>query len=504
MLFNSYVFIFLYLPVVLVVFQLLSRLGLKAALNWLTCASMVFYGYWNVAYVGLLLASIGFNYLMARAIHGARTSRADERYARLLLAIAVLGNLSVLGYFKYRGFVLENLGAVTGWIHAPEVIVLPLGISFFTFTQIAFLVDTYRWGLPGYPFLRYALFVSYFPHLIAGPILHHRQFLPQLEERERMAFSYSHLAVGLTIFSIGLFKKIVLADGMSAYADPVFFAAYRGFQITFMEAWVGALAYTLQLYFDFSGYSDMAIGLSWLFGLRLPENFASPYKATSIIEFWRRWHITLSRFLRDYLYIPLGGNREGAGRTYINLLVTAVLGGLWHGAGWTFVLWGGIHGIYLVVNHAWRRLRGPNARPGLTYRAAWKWLAWTLTFGAVVAGWVVFRSATVKSAWTMIRGMLGMNGFSPPRQWEPWLNSISWSLGIAWIVVLLVIVVALPNTQQVMARFLPRDDAVAGSADSREPMVWRPNGRWAACVGIMLACSILYLHRTSQFLYFQF
>ena len=295
-------------------------------------------------------------------------------------------------------------------------IVLPLAISFFTLQQITYLVDANSGETKEYNFLHYCLFVTFFPQLIAGPIVHHREMLPQFEQSSAYRFVQSNFASGTAIFLLGLFKKVVLADGVAVYATPVFNAAEAGAVLTFFEAWTGATAYTFQLYFDFSGYSDMAIGIARMFNINLPLNFNSPYKAVNITEFWRRWHMTLSRFLRDYLYIPLGGNRKGKTRRHVNLMITMLLGGLWHGAGWTFVAWGALHGFYLVVNHSWHALRralNPNPR---SYGIAGQALAWLITMNAVVVAWVFFRAESFNGAIAILEGMAGMNGFVLPAQ----------------------------------------------------------------------------------------
>ena len=283
-------------------------------------------------------------------------------------------------------------------------VILPIGISFFTFTQIAFLADTFQKGIRDYALVNYGLFVTYFPHLIAGPVLHHAQMMPQFREPRTYQINSANVAGGLAIFCIGLLKKIVLADGISPYADTVFNAVESGANPGFIEAWIGALAYTFQLYFDFSGYSDMAIGLSWMFNIRIPFNFNSPYQATSITDFWRRWHMTLSAFLRDYLYIPLGGNQKGAIRRYANLLITMLLGGLWHGANWTFVFWGGLHGFYLIVNHGFNVLINKH-KAHWTGNRLFKVFSWVLTFLAVIIAWVFFRATSFDAALKILTAM---------------------------------------------------------------------------------------------------
>jgi D-alanyl-lipoteichoic acid acyltransferase DltB (MBOAT superfamily) len=519
MLFNSLPFVFVFLPLALAGFFAIGRHSPAGAAAWLTLASLVFYGWWNPLYVGLLLASILFNYQAGLSIvraHAAGAARAKKR----LVALAISANLALLAYYKYANFFVDNLNAALGTQFSMGDIILPLGISFFTFTQIAFLADAYHGKAREYRLVHYGLFVTYFPHLIAGPILHHREMMPQFERRETYRPGADNLAAGLTIFIIGLAKKVLIADEIGAYAPPFFDAARAGEALTFVEAWCGALAYAFQLYFDFSGYSDMAVGLSLMFGVRLPINFHSPYKAVNIIDFWRRWHMTLSRFLRDYLYIPLGGNRHGTARRYANLLLTMLLGGLWHGAAWTFVLWGALHGAYLVINHGWRALRAKLGHD-LTRSTPWgRALACVVTFLAVVAGWVVFRADSMASAAVMLRGMAGLNGFTLPDHWLAkwgelgvWLaaNGVTFAdtrglvrTGLVnWIVILLAVVWLAPNTQQIMHRCRP---ALGVPEESVRPrlMQWRPAAWVAVPVALVALAAIANLHRKSEFLYFQF
>jgi len=519
MLFNSFAFIFLFLPVTFAVFFALARTSHALAAGWLAAASLFFYGWWNPVYVGLLLGSIVFNYALGTRIARARAA-GDLRRAKRALVVAVGGDLALLGYYKYANFFLENLGALAGASFPHADIILPLGISFFTFTQIAFLVDTWQGKVQEYRFVHYCLFVTYFPHLIAGPILHHAEMMPQFAQPRTYGLRAQNVAVGLTIFVIGLFKKVILADGIAQYVGPVFGAHAAGVELPMLDAWGGALAYTFQLYFDFSGYSDMAIGLSMLFGVRLPINFHSPYKAASIIEFWRHWHMTLSRFLRDYLYFPLGGNRKGPARRYVNLMVTMLLGGLWHGASWTFVLWGGLHGLYLVVNHAWRaataRLGWAGGRPSLTGRAA----ARLLTFVAVVVAWVFFRAESLDGALHVLKGMAGLNGLVLPYSWLDrmgplggWLaahgvafqNLATFGGGrqLTWIVALLAIAWFAPNTQQIMAHYDPALGIPRDSQPARR-LAWRPRPALAVATAVLAFAAIVNLHRHSEFLYFQF
>jgi alginate O-acetyltransferase complex protein AlgI len=516
LLFNSIPFLLFYLPVTLAGFFWLGARNRHAAAWWLAAASLVFYAGWSWRYVPLLLASVAFNFAAAQLIV---RSRARQGLAKALLASAIAANLLLLGWFKYADFLIANwnllLDQRAGLLH----LLLPLGISFFTFTQIAFLVDTWKAEASEPRFSHYLLFVTYFPHLIAGPVLHHREMMPQFNEAATYRFRWSDVAVGSAIFALGLFKKTVLADGVAPHVGAAFRAAAAGETIHLFGAWGAALAYTMQLYFDFSGYSDMAIGLSRLFGVRLPLNFASPYKARNISDFWRRWHMTLSRFLRDYLYVPLGGNRQGPARRYLNLILTMFLGGLWHGAAWTFAVWGLLHGAYLAVHHAFRA--GVRRMPGLrlpqTLAAV---LSVGLTYLAVVVGWVFFRAESLGAAWQMLGGMAGANGVVLPdaifiRLPEAARSALA-AVGVrpelgggtefvtlwAKLLVLHAIVFALPNTQEVMARFDPALDFTPTTVRPR--LVAALDGRWALALGLIAGLGLLAMTRHSEFLYYQF
>lgn len=414
MLFNSYSFIFLYLPLVLGVFFGLARWRHSAAAAWLALASLFFYGYWNPAFVALLMASIVGNYVFGLCLAHLQEP-AQARRSKQVLVVAITANLLLLGYYKYMGFFLSVVGPVVGFDRVMAQIVLPLGISFFTFTQIAFLVDTWRREVKQCNFVHYVLFVTYFPHLIAGPVLHHRDIMPQFANPLTYRVQWANVSTGLLLFTLGLVKKVLWADELAPFASGIFDGISAGAALgklpTTYEAWAGALAYTLQIYFDFSGYTDMALGIALMFNIRLPINFNAPYQATSIIEFWRRWHITLSTFLRDYLYIPLGGSRRGPARRYVNLAVTMVLGGLWHGAGWTFLVWGALHGAYLIINHGWQALmRQPAMRPLASCTPRWlgRLAGGLLTFVAVVTAWVVFRASDMTQALVVIKAMFGV------------------------------------------------------------------------------------------------
>ena len=358
MLFNSSEFIFVFLPFAVLLHFALARWSVTAAVSATTLTSLLFYAWWNPPFVLLPVLSIAANFLIAQAMRGS-----DEGNARRLLIIGIVANLAVLGWFKYGDFLLSIVEGRRP--NAPEV---PLALSFTTFVQIAFLVDVWR-RRDSVNFPAYAMFVAFFPHLIAGPIVRWDELGPQLRDRARYRPDWNNIALGLTIFCLGLAKKVLIADSLSPHVGPVFDAAARGEALTAAAAWGAAYAYTAQLYFDFSGYSDMAVGLGLLFNLRLPINFAAPLRATSIIDLWRRWHISLSRFLRDFVYVPLGGAAGGPARRTTNLFLTMVIGGLWHGANWTFVLWGAFHGVLLAVNHALAAV-ARTARPRREARAS--------------------------------------------------------------------------------------------------------------------------------------
>jgi D-alanyl-lipoteichoic acid acyltransferase DltB (MBOAT superfamily) len=478
MLFNSYQFIFLFLPLVLAGYFMLGRFGNLAPVIWLALASLAFYSVSNWQFVLLLLASIAFNYLIGLLLISKRLAP-TPRFAALTVGVA--GDLLTLGYFKYAGFLAANLDAIFSTGFTLNVL-LPVGISFYTFTQIAFLVDAYRGNVARYALPHYALFVTYFPHLIAGPILHHKDMIPQFERRESKRPDPHLILCGLIIFAIGLFKKTCLADGI----QPLVSVAFGPIAPTFDQAWIGALAYTFQLYFDFSGYSDMAIGISLMFGIFLPLNFNSPYKALSIIDFWRRWHMTLSQFLRDYLYIPLGGNRRGRVLRYVNLMITMVLGGLWHGAAWTFVAWGALHGVYLCINHAWSNY-GPSVAPRFAPFA--NAAAFILTFLSVVVAWVFFRADGMASALSVLSRMADPTHVALGHREIVQTAFIAIYAAIAWFA---------PNTQAIMG--YDHDNRTVGEGLH----AWRMRPLFLYASATVLAFGILGIHQHSEFIYFRF
>jgi D-alanyl-lipoteichoic acid acyltransferase DltB (MBOAT superfamily) len=495
-LFNSYVFLFLFLPVTALGFAALGRLSHRLTLGWLTLCSLFFYGFWNPPYLLLLGLSVGVNFGCGWCLSALHRTR----WSHLLLALGLTFNLALLGYYKYAGFFLRTVNDVTGTALTVPEIVLPLGISFFTFQQMAYLVDAWKGLTREFRLIDYTLFVTFFPQLIAGPIVHHKELLDQFAAQKRLRFRADDVAVGIVVFVLGLFKKVVLADNVSGYANEVFGATASGVVPVVGDAWIGVLAYTFQLYFDFSGYSDMAVGLGRLFGIAIPVNFDSPYRATSVVDFWRRWHMTLSRFLRDYLYIPLGGSRRGPFRRYVNLLLTMVLGGLWHGAGWTFLLWGGLHGLYLCVNNAWSSVC---RRAGWewTQRRWWRVVATGLTFLAVIAGWVLFRAADTSSALTLLAAMVGVGSSGAVPLVHDADEAALFLLGLAGIVW------ACPNTQEfaglITAEHEPQQSPL--TAVERRPWIaWRPSFVTGVAVSVVFVFTVTTMTKVREFLYFQF
>ena len=470
MLFSSAEFIFVFLPATLALFWIARRINYSLSLAVLAALSLVFYGYYKPVYVFLILASIVWNFALGRRL------RAEP--SKLLLALAVAGNLALLGYFKYAGLTVATLAVVTSQALTLPEIVLPLAISFFTFQQIAYVVDSYNGKTIQDDFLKYALFVSFFPQLIAGPIVKQQQVMGDINAG-RLGITMAGFAPGATLFLFGLFKKVIVADHFAAIADPSFAAVAAGQGLTTEEAWLGLLAYSLQIYFDFSAYSDMAIGIGMIFGLSLPVNFNSPYKARSIIDFWRRWHMTLSAFLRDYLYVPLGGNRQGPWRRHLNLMIVMLLGGLWHGADWAFVLWGGLHGSYLIVNHGYRKLAEKTALRAIA--PAISFVAWPLTFLAVALAWVPFRA----------------NGL----QWVDYYRELfafdfRGYNGVAAATIM---------AGLVLAFFAPNLARIFGLGANQGPL-WRPNVAWFGAASALLCVTFFYvlLGEAYEFIYFEF
>ncbi len=475
MLFSSVEFLFVYLPFVLAVFTWLNRKNDgSSAVAFLGIASIFFYAWWDFRYVVLLGASIGWNWYIGRMLMLSPSRR--------VLTVGIAADLALLGYFKYANFFASVATDVSGWDMQLQQIVIPLGISFFTFTQIAFLVDAYKGKVIEKGVLNYILFVTFFPHLIAGPVLHHKEMMPQFAHIQGKRADPGMMANGLFLLTVGLFKKLIIADNLASYVDPAF--ANVGI-LQIMDAWTAAVGYSLQLYFDFSAYSEMAMGIGMLFGVSLPINFNSPYRSTNIAEFWKRWHMTLSRFLRDYLYIPLGGNRHGLARMIAALWLTMVLGGIWHGAGWQFIVWGLMHGTLLVIHRLWQQV-------GLRMPA---WPGRLLTFGFVMMAWVMFRAQSVSDCLLIWKKMAGLDGIVLPVAFREFkIHGIQTALsptinGIEIFVMIVMVVYCMTN---------------ANVHEVWEKWSTAPRKRYAAAVVSMGLFSFFTLNRTSSFLYFQF
>lgn len=497
MLFNSYQFIFVFFPLVLVGFFLIGRFSIRAAAGFLAVVSLFFYGWWSVDALPLLAASICVNYALGWVL--TPVLGGGHRRPKAWIAFAVALNLGVLAVFKYADFFIDNLNAALSGYGISQVplmkLILPIGISFYTFTQIAFLVDCWQGKVRERSFVHYVLFVTYFPHLVAGPVLHHAQMMPQFARSATYRPASGKLALGLAVFTAGLAKKMLIADPLGQYSDLVFDGVRGGIAPSLLSSWFGALAYTMQIYFDFSGYSDMAIGLSLCFGVKLPANFSSPYRAASIVEFWRRWHISLSTFLRDYLYVPLGGNRKGPGRRYVNLFATMLLGGLWHGAAWTFVAWGALHGAYLAANHYWiAKFGGTTERRTRLSRYA----GWAVTFFAVVAAWVVFRAESLTAATSVYAGMLGLNGSDGAFREFSQLP-FGKAMFFRTLLIAMAIAFAFPRAMTI-CRWARRATVSIGSAGRQRAATMFAS---FACVGVLAVC-VSKLGSYSPFLYFQF
>lgn len=491
MLYNSFTFLLFFTLVLLVYYLYALPKGGKAPAWVLLAASLYFYGQYSLPFLGLLMGSIVVSFavckqMLAQAAHPGRK--------KALLWIGVGLNILSLGYFKYYLFIAGNLQLIG--IDAPVyAIALPLGISFYTFQQIAYIVDTYKSNECNESLLEYLLFITYFPRLISGPIVRRQEVMPYFAAPERDRATY--IKVGLTLFILGMGKKLLIADSFAVWADLIFNAADAGKSLTSFEAWAGALAYTIQIYFDFSGYSDMAVGVSTMLGVPLPVNFASPYKSTSITDFWRRWHITLSKWLRDYVYIPLGGNRCSSTRRYLNALLTMLVGGIWHGASWNFILWGAMHGCLQAVHNMWH---AKAERKSIIPHS----VAVIITFFCIVMTWIPFRANTWDGAMRVFQACFSLSADVGSRLTDPFNV-------IFWLAVGLLIVRFAPNTNEILANTVIFTPSKGYPATQPDPpagnwafLRWRDNHLWAIIIGSIFALCVMRFFSNATYIYFQF
>lgn len=544
MLFNSYEFILLFLPITVAVFSLLSRFDSRQhSLGFLALASLFFYGWWNPSYLVLIAISLIANYTFGSALYSEVVKKGTKTF---ILAFGIIFNLALLGYYKYGGFLTEIVNDIYAKDIHWENVLLPLAISFFTFQQIAYLIDVAARRVKHSNFLEYIVFVTFFPQLIAGPIVHHKEMMPQFSSIS-LNVSKENLQAGLMLFVIGLFKKVILADSISEYVAPIYGDATSG-SVTFLQAWIAGAGFTLQIYFDFAGYSDMALGAARMFGIVLPMNFNSPLKASSIIDFWSRWHITLTRFLTAYIFTPLSikATRRSALRktkpSYLTkitdfltclalpVLITMFLSGLWHGAGYQFLVWGTLHGIYLVVNHAWRMMLPLFVSDKKKYERVFRPVGLVLTLVSVFFAMIFFRAENLTIALDMAASMVGLNGISIPEGIYVHLGPLKEmfaSMGVsidttagsqiaygsALCVILLFVAIIFPNSLDMMSNEKPAlnyttkkhgsDDHVFNNKLT-SLLSWKPNMSWAIICGAGLAIGLMSLQRISVFLYWQF
>ena len=542
MLFNSYQFLFAFLPIALVGFFALGTVSRMWALRWIIFVSLFFYAWWRPLNVLLIAPSILINFALARTLQRLSEDEKRRRTSRLVLLLGIAFNIAFLGYFKYIDFGRSTINDIFSTNLVLTHIILPLGISFITFQKIAFLVDVHAKRVRQFTLQDYALFVLFFPQLIAGPIVHYREMMPQFNGAS-CRFNTENFAVGLTLLSFGLFKKVVLADHMATVITPIYNEAASGNEVSLLLAWAAAVGFTLQIYFDFSGYSDMALGLARFFGIRLPQNFYSPLKASSIIDFWLRWHITLTRFLTAYIYNPLtlwltrrrlANGRPGLAGTnttigtfasllMLPILLTMFVSGLWHGAGYGFIIWGLLHGFYLTTNHAWRLIRPKLWSDKPSYERFMKPLGWLLTFTSVAAAMVFFRSPTLASAIDLMNGLIGQNGAALPQAvydhlGAGWLQRIGvvsvppelWSSHefgrmVMWIFGPMLIALICPNTLQILARYEPALGVKPPPTTFASRLTeWRPSLPWAIGMSTVTASAIFFLGGHGEFLYWQF
>jgi alginate O-acetyltransferase complex protein AlgI len=545
MLFNSSEFLLIFLPVALSGFYLLGTISRASAIRWLILVSLVFYAWWRPVNVLIIAPSIALNFALAQILLRLNAGEGSRRASRVVLLLGIAFNVLFLGVFKYTDFISGTINDVFGANLVLRHIILPLGISFITFQKIAFLIDVQAGRVRSFTFQDYCTFVLFFPQLIAGPIVHYREMMPQFHAAS-CRFDKENVAIGLTLLFFGLFKKVVFADQIALLVTPIYDHAAGGGQTSFLLAWMAAVGFTLQIYFDFSGYTDMALGLARFFGIRLPPNFYSPLRASSIIDFWLRWHMTLTRFLTGYIYNPLvlwltrrrlakglpgfGGRNTTVGAFFsllmVPLVITMFVSGLWHGAGYGFIVWGLLHGFYLTINHGWRVVAARLWPDRPSYDRVMKPAGLVLTFVSVTAAMVFFRAPTITSAIDLVKGIIGLNGIALPQAFFDHLGPLTSTfhgIGVIaaeslssqdfvktaiWICVLMFVALACPNTLQILARYEPALGVIPQStklAIGRMKIVeWGPSLPWAIAVSVIAGIAIVSIGGPSEFLYWQF
>lgn len=513
MYFNSLEFIFIFLPITLGIYFFINKLkNYRLMILWLIFASLFFYGWWNIKYLILIISSILINFIFAYIL--------NSKQSKIILSLGILINLVILSYFKYANFFFDNINLLSGTNFKFEKIILPLGISFFTFQQITYLVDTYLKKINNHNIIKYFLFVTFFPQLIAGPIVHHKEMMPQFENGISKNFKLNNFLIGLSTFIIGLFKKVVIADNIALYSDPIFFASANGLILTFFEAWGGATAFMLQLYFDFSGYTDMALGIALLFGITLPINFASPFKSKNISDFWRCWHITLTRLIRNYIYLPISLNltRFSMNKNlsspiafflsiFFPTMIAFFLVGLWHGSGWNYIFFGLLNGSYIVIFNIWQNLRSKYLKYKIKDNFLLDLIKKLFVFSIVTFSFVLFRASDMSSAVEILKAMLGQNGIEIFDLFRIGKFATNPYEGILYIFILIGVIFYLPNTQD----FIFNENKSSFNIENKFFNInknifikWQPNALWGFIFALILIISIMFVSNTNEFLYFEF
>ena len=495
MLFNSHNFIFIFLPSVLILYFLFHK-NYKYRLTLLTFASIYFYAYWDLKYTGLLLISILVNYTLSFFV---------KKKKKIAFFLSIFLNLLILGIFKYLGMFIDFFEYLSKTDATKIDLILPLGISFFTFQQIVFQIDNFNSKVKIPKLSEYFFFITFFPQIIAGPIVHHKEIFSQIKKKVKLSEDF---LIGISIFSIGLFKKVIIADYIAISSDAYYSAISSGYYPSLLESLIGTLSFTVQIYFDFSAYSDMAMGLAYIFGFRLPLNFASPYQSTSISEFWRRWHITLSRFFKNYVYIPIGGNSAGIFKNSFNLLFVMLLAGLWHGASLNFIFWGGIHGFLLIVNHVYRKIKDifPIIKIGPIF-------SWLITFFCINISWVPFRTSNLDETIVVWKSIFSMDNFILPSslsmlgfKTQEFIEDVDYYNVSIMLFISLSIIFFLPNIYQIFSKYdvALKSKGYFSNGYSKFNLKWKPNHLYLIFLILIMFISLGKMSDQKEFLYFQF